>query len=108
MNKIINPMNKHYVVSHELHVSKDEDSWFTCKLDNGKFIDISFYALVWFASKDDENLKKYADKFDEWETVVEELTELGYDFETKLNQYVQQFNEEDLNDFSYFEGEFDI
>jgi len=100
-------MNKHYVVSYDFHVSKDEDSWFTCKLDNERFIDISFYALIFFASKNDENLKKYADKFDEWEKVIEELNDLGYDFETKLNEYVQYFTEEDLFDFSYKEGEFD-
>ena len=106
-NKLI-PMNEHYVVSHEFHFSKDEDSWFTCKLDNGRYIDISFYALIFFASKTDENLKKYSEKFDEWEKVIEELDELGYEFEPKLNEYVQYFTEEDLFDFSYMEGEFDI
>jgi hypothetical protein len=91
------------VTSYEKHLTKNEDSWLTCKLSNGEFMNVSLYAFFHFVIENDLAMKTYANKFEEWELLINDLETLGYDFINMLSGYVQQFNEEDVKDITYSE-----
>jgi hypothetical protein len=82
-------------------LSKHEESYFKCVLINNTYIEIPFWSFYEYTVKKDENLKQFALKFDEWEGLTLELTEFGYDFKTKLDWYLQQFSDEEMEDFCF-------
>ena len=94
-------MSNNYIKKYEVVFTESEDSYFDCLLNNNRKIEISLWSFYEFAVTDDKDLKDYALKFHEWEDLTRELTDFGYPFEKLLNKYIQQFSEEDLEDFTF-------
>jgi len=82
-------------------ITEDEESYFDCELDSDRRIQIHLTDFYLFAVKKDIRLKGYSNNFDEWEGLTNVLVELGYDFNCVLNEYLQQFNEQQLDEFTY-------
>jgi hypothetical protein len=93
------------VTSFTKHLTKKSDSWLTCKLSNGKFMDVSLYSFFYFATENDKTLKSYSNKFEEWEHLLNDLETLNYDYLNILSGYVQCFDDEEILDLSYFNEE---
>ena len=82
-------------------LTEDEESYFRCILFNETYIDIALWSFYEYTANTDENLKQFALKFYEWEELTLELIDFGYDFKTKLELYLQQFSDEEMEDFCF-------
>ena len=82
-------------------LTEDEESYFRCILVNRTYIEVPLWSFYEYTANTDENLKQFALKFNEWEELTLELIEFGYDFKTKLELYLQQFSDEEMEDFCF-------
>ncbi len=87
--------------NYEFVFTEKEESYFRCFLIDNTFIEISFWSFYEYVAKIDKNLKEFALKFGEWEELTNELIEFDYDFKTNLNLYLQQFSDEEMEDFCF-------
>jgi|688.fasta_scaffold165783_4 hypothetical protein len=81
--------------------SNKQESTFIVLLNIGKKMEIPIWSFFEFVNNRDLNLAKYSERFDEWEELTEDLISMGYNFEEKLTEYVIQFTEEEINEFSF-------
>ena len=95
-------MNSIRLNSFAILFSKDGESYFECELSGNRKMQIAMWSFYEFAITTDENLETHSLRFNEWEELTEELLELGYDFEPVLNNYIQQFSDEDIDEFTMF------
>lgn len=96
-----------HVISFETFENDSEESYFTCYLSNNRSIDISYYALINFAMQTDSRLGEFSERYSEWETLIHDLLDFEYDFITIFNNYIAQFTDEDLEEFTYDSEYFD-
>jgi len=80
---------------------ENEESYFECILTDGLRIEIAYWSFYEFAIQNDKYLEEHSLGFEDWEKLTHELLELEYDFETKLNQYIQQFSEDEISEFTF-------
>ena len=94
-------MNNTKLLSYNAIIKFNEESYFKCLLNNKKNFEISFWSFYEFVGNTDEELKRFSLTFDSWEDLTDELVSLGYDFDNKLNEYLQQFTDDEIVDFSF-------
>ena len=79
-------------------------SHITCLLNNKKFFDIDYFDFICFLCDNDDNLKKYFDKFETLEGLIDDLRSLEFDFKSSCERYInKQFTKEELEEFTYSE-----
>jgi len=89
------------VKDFKIRFSKTQESLFYVLLDNNKKMEVPLWSFFQFVTDADFNLFVYAKNFNEWELLAKDLISLGYDFQEKLNEYIGQFTEEDIKEFSF-------
>jgi hypothetical protein len=93
--------NSRKIVEYEINYSPTNgESTFVVLLDNNRLMEISMWSLYLFLFDQDENLEKYVTSFDEWESATKDLLDLGYDFNKALYNYIQQFTDKQIREFS--------
>lgn len=100
-------MNLHKVKNVQINFTNYEESLFTVYLDNNKIMEIPMWSFYLFMSKHDKNLEKYGNNFNEWEQLTLDLLELNYDFLSALNTYIQQFDDEQIEEFMFVDDEYE-
>lgn len=100
-------MNEYSVTDYKINYTDHEESIFILSLDNHKIMEVPMWSFYLFISETDKNLEKYSDKFNEWEMVTSNLMELNYDFQLALNLYIQQFTNEQIEEFTQIEEGYD-
>lgn len=93
-------MNTKTIKSFIAITTENEESYFDCVLNDGRKIHIAYWSFYQFATEADRQLDEHSLKFDEWEKLTTELLDLEYDFEKNLNLYIQQFTEDEIDDFT--------
>ena len=100
-------MNDLEVKQFYVKYTMNDESNFIVTLTNNKIFLISLWSFYEFASTKDERLAQYGGKFYEWEQLTKDLTELDYDFVPMLNIYIQQFSEEQMEEFTMTKEQFE-
>lgn len=93
--------NSRKIVEHEINYSPiNGESTFVVLLDNNRLMEISMWSLYLYLFEQDPNLEAYVTWFDDWESATKDLLDLGYDFNKALNNYIQQFTDKQVQQFS--------
>ena len=100
-------MNTMKVKNYQTNFTENEESTFILYLDNNKVMEVAMWSFYLYMSDLDDNLFVYGGIFPGWEELTEDLLELGYDFLTALNTYIQQFDEEQILEFSSVQDGYD-
>ena len=94
-------MNGYKIFNFKIILTENEDSYFHCQLNDNKKIEISLWSFYAFIIKSDKALEKLSEQFDEWETLTEELLTLSFDFEKYLSEYINQFDDDQMEFFVF-------
>lgn len=100
-------MNKMTVNSYEVNFTDKEESTFKLFLDNHRIMEVPMWSFYLHRADTDTNLSKYGDNFPEWEELTADLMELNYDFTSAFNEYIQQFDDEQIDEFTQIEDGYD-
>jgi hypothetical protein len=93
--------NSRKIVEFEYNYSPtSNESTFVVLLDNNRLMEISMWSLYLFLFNDDPNLGTYVESFEDFESATKDLRELGYDFHKALDNYIQQFTDKQVQQFS--------
>jgi hypothetical protein len=95
-------MNDYKIKNFEIILTEDSESYFNCKLNETIKMQIALWSFYEFMSKTDKELEKHGMLFTEWEDFTRELIELEYDFSVGLNQYLQQFDNDEIEEFMMY------
>jgi hypothetical protein len=93
------------VKNFEFNFTEYEESTFILTLDNNSSMEIPMWSFYMYMSDLDKNLSYYGNKYPEWEKLTEDLISLGYDFKKNLGLYIQQFSDEQMEDFTFSEND---
>jgi hypothetical protein len=94
------------IKSLEPVITKTEESYFKVILDSNRIMEVPMWSFYMYLSEEDENLSQYAGKFPEWEQLTNDLLTLEFPFITKMIVYLNQFTEEQIEDFSFSPEEY--
>jgi len=94
-------MNSRTIKNFEFNFLEYDESSFILTLDNNRLMEIPMWSFYFYVSEFDKNLSYYGNKYPEWEKLTEDLISLGYDFKENLNLYIQQFDDEQMEEFSF-------
>lgn len=100
-------MNEMTVNSYEVNFTDKEESTFKLFLDNHRIMEVPMWSFYLHRADTDANLSKYGDNFPEWEELTADLMELNYDFLSAFNEYIQQFDDEQIDEFTQIEDGYD-
>ena len=100
-------MNEMKVNGYEIKFTDNEESTFILQLNDHKIMEVPMWSFYLFISEYDDSLSKYGDNFPEWEELTADLMELNYDFTSAFNEYVQQFDDEQIDEFTQIEDGYD-
>jgi hypothetical protein len=79
-------------------------SHITCILENKKLFDIECFDFFRVLCDSNQNIKNYADKFKTWDSLLDDLISLEFDFRPELENYINnQFTKEEIDEFTYTE-----
>jgi hypothetical protein len=98
-------MNSRTIKNFEFNFTEYEESTFILTLDNNSSMEIPMWSFYMYMSDLDKNLSYYGYKYPEWEKLTEDLISLGYDFKKNLGLYIQQFSDEQMEDFTFSEND---
>jgi len=95
------------IITNYEHIMSDKDhtGFMRCFTSENAMIDIELFSLFCWIVSEDENLSQYEKKFSDYEALISELEEIGYDFISQLNKYINHLSEELLEDALYYEIE---
>lgn len=100
-------MNNYNVKNYETKFTKNEESLFILNLDNNRVMEVPMWSFYLYMSDLDENLAYYGGKFPEWEELTYDLMELGFNFKEGFNKYIQQFDSEQMYEFTTIQDGYD-
>jgi hypothetical protein len=98
-------MNSRTIKNFEFNFTEYEESTFILTLDNNSSMEIPMWSFYMYMSDLDKNLSYYGNKYPEWEKLTEDLISLGYDFKKNLDLYIQQFSDEQMEEFTFSEND---
>lgn len=98
-------MNLRTIKNFEFNFTEYEESTFILTLDNNSSMEIPMWSFYMYMSDLDKNLSYYGNKYPEWEKLTEDLISLGYDFKKNLDLYIQQFSDEQMEEFTFSEND---
>jgi len=88
--------------SIEFVYEKEEISHITCHLNNKKLFDVELDDFFFYLLECDDNLNQYSKNFETWESFINDLKTLSYDFKDSCENYINsQFTHTELEEFTY-------
>jgi hypothetical protein len=100
-------MNEMKVNGYEIKFTDNEESTFILQLNDHKIMEVPMWSFYLFISEYDDSLSKYSDNFPEWEKLTHDLIELNYNFKSAFDKYIQQFDDEQMDEFTETEEGYD-